>query len=91
DHFTFRKYAERSKAYLKNRIFAASLKPALYDTDPILKHKHNLLLQVIYSVTKYPFWLNLFDYNVLRYILPKQLRYKLYGIAITAYIHSQQK
>jgi GT2 family glycosyltransferase len=91
DHFTFRKYAERSKAYLKNRIFAASLKPALYGTDPILKHKHNLLLLVIYSVTKYPFWLNLFDHNLLPYILPKQLRYKLYGIAITAYVHNQQK
>jgi|GEM_PF-596190 len=91
DHFTFRKYADRSKAYLKNRILAASLKPDLYSKDPILKHKHNLLLKGMYALMKYPFWLSLFDYSLLHYILPQKLRYKLYGIAITAYIHNQPK
>lgn len=90
DQFTFRKYAERSKAYLKNRILAASLKPDLYGNDPILKHKHNILLKALYSLLKYPFWLNMFDANVLL-ILPKKVRYKFYGIAITAYIHNQPK
>ena len=91
DHFTFRKYAERSKAYLKNRIFAVSLKPELYSKDPILKHKHNVLQKCIYFFMKYSFWLTLFDTNLLAHILPKKLRYKLYGIAITAFIHNQPK
>ena len=91
DHFTFRKYADRSKAYLKNRILAASLKPDLYGKDPILKHKHNILLKAFYSLVKYPFWLSVFDRNILPCILPQKLRYKLYGIAITAYIHNQPK
>ncbi|WP_018341878.1 glycosyltransferase family 2 protein [Cytophaga aurantiaca] len=91
DQFTFRKYAERSKAYLKNRILAASLKPDLYGQDPILKHQHKLFLKGLYSVMKYPFWLNLFDAGILQFVLPEKLRYKLYGVAITAYIHNQPK
>lgn len=91
DHFSFRKYAERSKAYLKNRLLAASLKPDLYGQDPILDHKHRPLLKALYSILKYPCWLNLFDIGILRFLLPQKMRYKLYGVAITAYIHNQQK
>jgi len=91
DHFTFRKYADRSKAYLKNRIFAASIKPDLYGADPILKHHHTILLKSLYALMKYPFWLTLFDASLLPSILPQKMRYKLYGIAITAYIHNQPK
>jgi len=91
DYFTFRKYADRSKAYLKNRIFAASLKPDLYFTDPILKHQHTIFQKGLYALMKYPFWLTLFDTSLLASILPQKPRYKLYGVAITAYIHNQPK
>jgi len=90
DSFTFRKYAGRSKAYLQNRLLAASLKPELYANDPILSHKKSTAQRLVYSVFRYTFWLDLLDsFNVFTVILPKKLRYKLYGIIITAYVHNQ--
>lgn len=90
DFFNFKKYAERSKAYFKNRNLAAKLNPALYASDPILRHKHARSHQVIYGVLRYPFWLSLLDScNIFPLLLPKKLRYKLYGIIITAYVHNQ--
>lgn len=92
DDFTFKKYADRSKAYLKNRLLAKQLKPELYKNDPILNHAHSLFLVGIYKLLKYPFWLKMFDsYTIFQFILPKKIRYKFYGIAITAYIHNQDK
>ena len=88
DFFNFKKYALRSKAYLKNRRLAASLNPGLYATDTILAHKHSRLQQLAYAVLRYPFWLTVLDScNIFTVLLPKKLRYKLYGIIITAYAH----
>lgn len=91
DFFSFHKYALRSKDYLKNRILAAKFNPELYFYDPILNHKNSTLQKLIYPLFKYSFWLTLFDTNLLAHILPKKMRYQLYGIAITAYIHNQPK
>jgi len=90
DDFSFQKYAERSKAYLKNRIRAKKQNPDLYKKDNILNHQHGFLLHLLYKLFKFHFWLKMFDsYTIFQYILPKKVRYKLYGIAITAYIHNQ--
>ena len=92
DDFTFKKYADRSKAYFKNRLLAKKINPELYKHDWILNHKHGFPLMVSYKIFKYPFWLNLFDsVLIFRIMLPKKVRYKLYGVAITAYIHNQDK
>jgi GT2 family glycosyltransferase len=92
DDFTFKKYADRSKAYFQNRLLAKKLNPDLYKNDSILNHKHGFLLQILYKIFKYPVWLNMFDsWNILPFCLPKKLRYKLYGVVITAYIHNQDK
>jgi glycosyltransferase involved in cell wall biosynthesis len=90
DSFTFRKYAQRSKAYLKNRLLAASLKPELYANDPILSHKKSVTQRLVYAIFRYPFWLTMLDsFNICRIFLPEKLRYKLYGVIITAYVHNQ--
>lgn len=89
DTFTFRKYADRSKAYVKNRILAASQKPDLYRNDPILTHTHRPILKCLYAFVKYPFWLTLLDAFNVFLLLPKKIRYKLYGIIITAFVHNQ--
>jgi GT2 family glycosyltransferase len=92
DDFSFQKYAERSKAYLKNRILAKKQNPDLYKNDNILNHQHGLLLQLLYKLFKFHFWLYMFDsWNIFQLMVPKKVRYKLYGIAITAYIHNQDK
>lgn len=92
DYFSFHKYALRSKDYLKNRMLAAKLNPALYSKDPILTHKNSTIQKIVYPFLKHTFWLTLFDsFNIFTYILPKNLRYKLYGVVITAHIQSQQK
>ncbi len=90
DPFTFQKYAARSRSYLKNRKYAAQLKPALYGNDPILNHKNSALQKLVYAFFKYPFWLHLLDHYNVFVVLPKKLRYKIYGIIFTAFIHNQQ-
>ena len=90
DFFNFKKYAGRSKAYFRNRLLAARLNAALYANDPILTHKHSRILQAVYSIFRYSFWLSVLDsFNIFTVFLPKKLRYKLYGIIITAYVHNQ--
>ena len=89
DPFTFQKYAARSRSYLKNRKYAAQLKPALYANDPILNHKNTGLQKLVYAFFKYPFWLRLLDDCNVFILLPKKLRYKIYGIIFTAFIHDQ--
>lgn len=89
DPFTFQKYAARSRSYLKNRKYAAQLKPDLYENDPILNHKNSLLQKLVYTIFKYPFWLHLLDHYNIFIVLPKKLRYKIYGIIFTAFIHNQ--
>jgi glycosyltransferase involved in cell wall biosynthesis len=90
DPFTFQKYADRSRSYLKNRKYAAQLKPALYANDPILNHKKTVLQKLVYAFFKYAFWLRLLDHCNVFVVLPKKLRYKIYGIIFTAFIHNQQ-
>jgi GT2 family glycosyltransferase len=90
DFFSFYKYALRSKDYLKNRRLAARSNPELYSSDKILTHKNSLLQKKVYRLLRFPFWLKLLDsFNVFRIILPRRLRYKLYGVIITAFVHNQ--
>lgn len=90
DFFSFYKYAARSKDYLKNRRLAARSNPGLYATDKILTHKNSPAQKLIYWFLRYPFWLKMLDScNVFRFVLPKSLRYKLYGIIITAFVRNQ--
>jgi len=88
DFFDFQKYATRSKDYLKNRKLASQLKPELYISDRILTHTIPFGQRSIYAVLKYPLWLWILDnFNFFKCLYPKKMRYKLYGIIITAYIH----
>ncbi len=90
DFFSFYKYALRSKDYLKNRRLAAGFNPELYSSDKILSHRNSLLQQGVYNILRFPFWLKMLDSaNIFRFLLPKQIRYKLYGIIITAFAHNQ--
>lgn len=90
DSFTFKKYADRSISYLKNRKLAATIKPDLYAKDPILTHKDSTVQKVVYSFFKFPFWIYMLDrLNIMPFILPKRIRYTLYGIVLTGYIKNQ--
>jgi glycosyltransferase involved in cell wall biosynthesis len=90
DFFSFYKYALRSKEYFKNRRLAARFNPELYASDKILTHKNSLLQKGVYRILRFPFWLHILDSaNIFRFLLPRQVRYKLYGIIITAFAHNQ--
>lgn len=92
DFFNFQKYANRSKDYLANRKLASNLKPELYKNDPILTHKISFSQRIVYSILKFPFWLWILDnFNFFKLVYPKSLRYKLYSIIITAYVHKGKK
>ena len=86
DFFNFQKYADRSKDYFKNRLVACQLKPELYINDTIATHQTSFAQRMIYAVLKHPLWLWILDNsNFFKLLYPKKLRYKLYGIIITAY------
>lgn len=90
DMFTFKKYTDRSISYLKNRKLAATIKPELYANDPVLTHKDSFVQKTVYSFFKFNCWIYLLDnLNILPFILPKKMRYRLYGIILTGYIKNQ--
>lgn len=84
DHFTLHHYAKRQKAYILSKKKISVLHPDY--SDLLLSHTHsrNILHRWVYKIIRTACISRWIENSEFLLILPKKIRYKLYGITIAA-------
>lgn len=85
DLITGKSYIKRLRQYHASHLKLEDVKPTLYkDNNKFLSPPPAGIKKHLFSFFAHPFWIGLLDHNRLLQAIPKNIRYKLYNIIVTA-------